>query len=168
MLSRSMPCLSDVLLPYKMIKLLFWLVILLFITKSSLCYSVRAGVGKRAVDRSFFRLEAGFGKPKVTTLDKVDNTPQPNTPCACDSGKVYEECCKPVHDGLHLNLNPVQVIRGRFSALCYGVVPFLVKSTHPDAKDYVGEDEGSEKFRSKKTKRTIWEKEVSQAILSLR
>jgi hypothetical protein len=146
-------------------QIILLLVLFLVATETSLSYSLvpsKHVVSSKAMPhhRSFV-LQAGFGKAKVAVDSKLDNTPKTNSPCACGSGKVYEECCKPVHDNKVTNLNPVQVIRGRFSALSYGVVDYLVKSTHPDAKDYVAEDDGNEKFRSKKTKRTIWERDVS-------
>ena len=45
----------------------------------------------------------------------------------------------------------------------YGVVPYLTRTTHPASKEYVVKDE-EVKIGSKKTKYTIWEKEVCMYV----
>lgn len=105
-------------------------------------------------------LYAGFGKPKEV-VEQTSRVPKKGTvPCACGSGKQYDQCCQPFHTNAVEPSNPVQVIRARFSALNYGIVQFLTKTTHPDNRDYVSEEDDYVQIGSKKTKRTIWEKEV--------
>lgn len=55
----------------------------------------------------------------------------------------------------------VQVVRARFSALSYGIVSYLCKTTHPNNNAYVSPSDDELKVGSKKTKRIIWEKEVN-------
>ena len=102
---------------------------------------------------------AGFGKAKENTSDKNDNAQSPDSPCACGSGKVYKSCCQPYHDTPVDASSPVDIIRGRFSALCNGKGSYLIKTCHPGNKEFVPDD-NTLKVGSKKTKRMIWEKEV--------
>jgi len=104
-------------------------------------------------------LQAGFGKPRES-IEQASRIPWGGDQCSCGSGKQYSECCQQYHNNSKDPTNPVQVIRARFSALTYGVVPFLTKTTHPDNREYVSEDNDYIQVGSKKTKRTIWEKEV--------
>ena len=111
---------------------------------------------------SKYRLHmAGFGKKEVVKIET--NTLAPpisnSEKCICGSGKSYGDCCKPFHDNLQEASNLVQLIRGRFSALNYGVSSYLIKTTHPDNKEYVSKDDDS-RLNSKKSKFTIWEREV--------
>jgi uncharacterized protein YchJ len=109
---------------------------------------------------------AGFGAKKEVKIENKNLVPPANTKCACSSGKNYEDCCKPLHDNVHEATNLIQLIRGRFSALNYGVVPYLIKTTHPDNKEYVSKDDDS-RLSTKKSKLTIWEREVIYDIYSL-
>ena len=88
-----------------------------------------------------FSINAGFGK----TSEPVTKTkiPPSDELCACKSGKAYGECCKPYHDGLVIATNPIAVIRSRFSGLSYAIVDYIMKTTHPDHKDYCNEEQVS-------------------------
>ena len=44
--------------------------------------------------------------------------------CPCDTGKPYEECCKPLHEGT-LATNPLALMRSRYSAFALSLVPYL-------------------------------------------
>lgn len=102
---------------------------------------------------------AGFGKPKESS-EKKESGPSADAPCACGSGKAYKSCCQPFHDTAVDASTPVEIIRGRFSALCAGKGSYLIKTCHPDSKEYIPDD-NTLKVGSKKTKRMIWEKEVT-------
>ena len=81
-------------------------------------------------------LYAGFGQSSSSSKPKT-NIPSANDPCACTSGKTYGDCCKEYHDGTKIATHPVAVVRSRFSGLSYGLVPYLMSTTHPSHKDYV-------------------------------
>jgi uncharacterized protein YchJ len=113
---------------------------------------------------------AGFGKPQEKKLDKVTiskygkesslKAPEDGTaPCACGSGMSYSTCCQPAHNSYGPELTAMQVERARFSAVVYGLVPFIMESTHPDMKDYVAPDEINSKIG--RSKRDIWLKNLN-------
>ena len=87
---------------------------------------------------------AGFGTatPKKSTMN---NAPTPDTLCACGTGKTYGSCCQPYHIGTTVPLEPVDVVRARFSALPYCLPDYLIKTTHPDNKEFVAEDRVSKR-----------------------
>mmetsp|Transcript_9065 Transcript_9065/g.9114 ORF Transcript_9065/g.9114 Transcript_9065/m.9114 type:complete len:232 (+) Transcript_9065:63-758(+) len=101
-------------------------------------------------DHRQFSLSAGFGQKKELTT-KVP--PLPETPCACTSGKTYGDCCKPYHDGVSYPEDPVLLVRSRFSALSYSLVPYVMKTTHPSHKEFIPEE--------KVSKRKTWTKNLS-------
>lgn len=113
---------------------------------------------------------AGFGKANGKKYDKVTvskygkeytlKAPEDgNTPCACGSGLSYNKCCQPVHDSYGPAVTPEQVARARFTAVVYGLVPFMMQSTHPDMKDYVAPDTIDNKIG--RGKRDIWLKNIN-------
>mmetsp|Transcript_28994 Transcript_28994/g.27777 ORF Transcript_28994/g.27777 Transcript_28994/m.27777 type:complete len:245 (-) Transcript_28994:114-848(-) len=94
---------------------------------------------------------AGFGAKKevvVTTTRPADAA----APCACGSGALYGECCQPFHTGKATPPNPVKMVRSRFSALVYKVIPYMMLTTAPTHKEYVDIDQ--------KSKRKTWEKDL--------
>ena len=105
----------------------------------------------------------GFGK-SIEKLQEFNRFPKINHPCSCGSQVLYKECCHSFHNNIINPINPIQVIRGRFSALVYGVIPFIIKTTHPDNKEYIAEEDTHMMFGSTKTKRIVWEKEVISHI----
>lgn len=51
--------------------------------------------------------------------------------CPCHSGKPYEECCKPYHDGAFAP-NALALMRSRYSAYALGLSSYIMNTTHPD------------------------------------
>lgn len=49
--------------------------------------------------------------------------------CPCKSGKTYEMCCKPLHDG-SLPDNALQLMRSRYSAYALGNPDYIMRTTH--------------------------------------
>ena len=96
------------------------------------------------------RLYAGFGK-KVTTEQENDNQYKKRVPldgssedCKCGSGKKYSDCCEQFHKSFAtISPNPVQLVRSRFSALCYNIPEYMMKTTHPKHKEYASEEQQS-------------------------
>ncbi|WP_298635984.1 YchJ family metal-binding protein [uncultured Umboniibacter sp.] len=44
--------------------------------------------------------------------------------CPCDTGKPYQACCKPLHEGT-LAASPLALMRSRFSAFALNLIPYL-------------------------------------------
>ena len=67
-------------------------------------------------------------------------------PCPCrhqeqqqptnDPIVLYKDCCAPYHSGERLPESPERVLRSRYSAFCYRIIPFILQTTHPDCSDY--------------------------------
>lgn len=53
-----------------------------------------------------------------------------NRSCPCHSGKLYQACCKPYHEG-RLPENALILMRSRYSAYALGLIDFIIKTTHP-------------------------------------
>ncbi len=99
---------------------------------------------------------AGFGKKEaaVSTEHVVDGSSQ----CLCGSGSVYSDCCGKYHaEGAPNPTTPEALVRARFSAFVYMKIGYLLRSTHPESKDYCLEEEV---VGSKRTKRQIWKKQL--------
>ncbi|MCA9964087.1 MAG: SEC-C domain-containing protein [Anaerolineales bacterium] len=52
--------------------------------------------------------------------------------CPCKSGKPYQACCQPFHDG-QKPPTPLALMRSRFAAYALGKVRYIVKTEHPDS-----------------------------------
>jgi SEC-C motif domain protein len=50
--------------------------------------------------------------------------------CPCCSGKNYEVCCKPFHDGLPAP-TPLALMRSRYAGYALGLFDYILKTTHP-------------------------------------
>lgn len=55
--------------------------------------------------------------------------------CVCFSGKKYEECCKPFHQG-KLPENALLLMRSRFSAYVLNIPEYIIETTHPASPQY--------------------------------
>lgn len=49
--------------------------------------------------------------------------------CPCHSGKGYEQCCKPFHEGA-LPAKAVELMRSRYSAYALGLADYIQRTTH--------------------------------------
>lgn len=56
--------------------------------------------------------------------------------CPCQSGKEYQECCKPYHKG-HLPEKALALMRSRYSAYAMGLADYIIDTTHPDNSQYL-------------------------------
>lgn len=50
--------------------------------------------------------------------------------CPCTSGKFYDACCKPFHEGVHAP-NPLLLMRSRFAAFALNLPDYIIETTHP-------------------------------------
>jgi len=60
--------------------------------------------------------------------------PYDSTPCACDSGESYANCCFPLHKGLVKAQTPEALLRSRYTAYLHGFPKYLLSSTHPSSE----------------------------------
>jgi len=51
-------------------------------------------------------------------------------PCPCGTGKAYEACCKPFHQG-ELPDSALKLMRSRYSAYALGLPAYIIFTTHP-------------------------------------
>ena len=78
------------------------------------------------------KLHAGFGKKEIV-VSKDSSAPKDTDACACGSTKSYQDCCKQFHTfSATRPANPVELVRSRFSSLCYkNMMPYMIATTHP-------------------------------------
>lgn len=97
-------------------------------------------------------LFAGFGAPKRIDTSN-SRIPISEVNCACGTGKTYGDCCQKYHDKRENPMDLETMVRSRFSAYAYGIISYIVDTTHPSHKDYVNEE--------KKGKRKSWIKDLA-------
>lgn len=54
-------------------------------------------------------------------------------PCPCGSGRVYDACCGPLHEGAEARTAEA-LMRSRFSAFALGLAEYLLASWHPSTR----------------------------------
>jgi SEC-C motif-containing protein len=65
-------------------------------------------------------------------------------PCPCHSGKSYENCCRPYHDG-QLAENALVLMRSRYSAYALNLPAYIIATTHPENVFYTKDTAAWEK-----------------------
>ena len=63
---------------------------------------------------------------------------KPHDLCPCCSGKPYETCCKPFHQG-KLPKTAQQLMRSRYSAYALNIPDYIIETTHPASPQYMGD-----------------------------
>ncbi len=56
---------------------------------------------------------------------------QPEESCPCYSGKSYDECCRPFHEG-GAAPTAVALMRSRYSGYALGKTDYIIATTHPE------------------------------------
>ena len=57
--------------------------------------------------------------------------------CPCHSGKPYEECCKPLHDGKPAE-NALLLMRSRYAAYALGLADYIIRTgANPQNRDEI-------------------------------
>lgn len=80
------------------------------------------------------KTKKSFGKPEKGSGDAATNV------CPCGGGeesKLYPECCARYHGGV-VEPDAATLMKARFTAYSLGVVPYVVKTTHPKNPDFEG------------------------------
>ncbi len=55
--------------------------------------------------------------------------------CPCKSGKSYEECCKPFHQG-KLPETALKLMRSRYAAYALCMPDYIIHTTHPESPEF--------------------------------
>eukprot|EP00550_Attheya_septentrionalis_P003863 CAMPEP_0198285868 /NCGR_PEP_ID=MMETSP1449-20131203/5116_1 /TAXON_ID=420275 /ORGANISM="Attheya septentrionalis, Strain CCMP2084" /LENGTH=225 /DNA_ID=CAMNT_0043983475 /DNA_START=94 /DNA_END=771 /DNA_ORIENTATION=+ len=86
----------------------------------------------------------GFGAAPAQVFDEVvsrfkTRIPEdaPSSPCPCGSGATYAKCCAPYHGGEKFAESATAVLRSRFTAFTWRIIPYVIDSTHPTCRDYM-------------------------------
>lgn len=66
--------------------------------------------------------------------------------CPCMSGKTYESCCKPYHEGKSAP-DVLSLMRSRYSGYFFHLGKYIIDTTHKDNVNY-------------KEDKVLWEKEI--------
>jgi len=91
---------------------------------------------------------AGFGAPKPApkTLEEVvrgfgNRLPaDPSvTACACGSGELYADCCRPYHVGDQQTETPEAALRARWTAFAYRLPIYIINSTDKSNSEYMSD-----------------------------
>ncbi|MDP1835761.1 MAG: YchJ family metal-binding protein [Chlamydiales bacterium] len=53
-----------------------------------------------------------------------------STICPCGSGKLYDTCCRPFHEGLRPS-TALELMRSRYSAYVKHLATYIIDTTHP-------------------------------------
>ena len=113
--------------------------LLLCILRPASGFAARKKGGKKSVPSNPSK---GFG-PTPPTFEEVvatfktrlgqDSTEEK---CPCGSGSLYGDCCSPYHSGLKFPESPSNVLKTRYSAFYYRIIPYIISTTHPVCRDY--------------------------------
>ena len=110
----------------------------LFAAKKKKTKKKKNSTGSKVVGSS------GFGQstqPKVEDLNFPTRVP-PNAleqPCPCGTkgpSTTYKECCHPFHNQDIKPQSPMDVLRSRYTAFVWRMIPYVIKTTHPSSRDY--------------------------------
>ena len=58
--------------------------------------------------------------------------PDLESPCLCQSGKLFQDCCHPFLTGEQEAPTPELLMRSRYTAFCIGDASYLTKTWHPE------------------------------------
>lgn len=99
------------------------------------------------------RTSKGFGSAPLTFAQVVQGfkTRLPNNieaiECPCGSlmedsttRRLYQDCCRPIHQGVRPCSRPLDVLRSRYSAFSYRIIPHIIATTHETHSDYQNDD----------------------------
>eukprot|EP00977_Amphora_coffeiformis_P009578 scaffold2205_cov167-Amphora_coffeaeformis.AAC.4 len=113
--------------------------LLLCITWPTSGFAAKKKGGRKGVPSS---PSQGFG-PTPPTFDEVVaafktrlGKDTAKEKCPCGSGALYGDCCSPYHSGVKFPEAPSDVLKTRYSAFYYRIIPYIISTTHPVCRDY--------------------------------
>lgn len=77
---------------------------------------------------TFEEVVAGF-KTRLGPHANIEN-------CPCGSGLTYADCCYPYHAGKKAPEEPQAVLKTRYSAFYFRLIPYIIATTHPECRDF--------------------------------
>ena len=110
-------------------------------TSTSLA-AAKGGGGKKKKSKRSAQTTKGFGAPppKLEEVLASFKTRIPedadSQPCPCGTGKVYRECCGPLHKGDKLCLTMTDVLRSRYTAFSWRNIKYVMDTTHKTCRDH--------------------------------
>ena len=117
---------------------LFFILVLLCLARPTSGFAAKKKGGNKGVASS----PKGFGE-KPPTFEEVIATfktrigqDTAKEKCPCGSGSLYGDCCSPYHSGLKFPEAPSDVLKTRYSAFYYRIIPYIISTTHPVGRDY--------------------------------
>eukprot|EP00188_Purpureofilum_apyrenoidigerum_P001943 Plantae.Rhodophyta-Purpureofilum_apyrenoidigerum.ctg21228.p1 GENE.Plantae.Rhodophyta-Purpureofilum_apyrenoidigerum.ctg21228~~Plantae.Rhodophyta-Purpureofilum_apyrenoidigerum.ctg21228.p1 ORF type:complete len:250 (-),score=10.03 Plantae.Rhodophyta-Purpureofilum_apyrenoidigerum.ctg21228:169-918(-) len=115
-----------------------------------------SGLNSQVSRFSFFRRDTIATEVPDKLKPNIDAIPcgTERSPCKCDSGKMYSECCLSYHAGKTYPRTPTALIRARFSAYANNLPEFVLLTTSAQSKDWVDPDKSVEWTR--------WREQVSE------
>ena len=57
-----------------------------------------------------------------------------STPCPCQSGQLYQDCCQPFHQGERPAPDPEALMRSRYSAFALALTDYLASTWAPETR----------------------------------
>eukprot|EP00601_Ochromonadales_sp_CCMP2298_P004669 CAMPEP_0173191942 /NCGR_PEP_ID=MMETSP1141-20130122/13158_1 /TAXON_ID=483371 /ORGANISM="non described non described, Strain CCMP2298" /LENGTH=278 /DNA_ID=CAMNT_0014116173 /DNA_START=1 /DNA_END=837 /DNA_ORIENTATION=+ len=110
------------------------------------------GAPKKAGDSAPGAPSAGFSNKQIKQIFST-------SPCPCESGRPYGECCEPHHKRVveYDDLDPVTITRARYSAYALGTPDYVIETSHTSNRDYQRHrTEGRDPSKAYK----MWKKEI--------
>mmetsp|Transcript_30341 Transcript_30341/g.44310 ORF Transcript_30341/g.44310 Transcript_30341/m.44310 type:complete len:255 (+) Transcript_30341:158-922(+) len=105
--------------------------------------AAKGGGKKKKPKRATAQTTKGFGAPPPKLDDvlaafqtRIPKADADAAPCPCGTGKVYGECCGPLHNGDRVCSTMTDVLRSRYSAFSWRNVKYVMSTTHPSCRDY--------------------------------
>lgn len=86
----------------------------------------------------------------------------PDSNCPCGSGTSYGKCCSPFHSHEQEPLDPVALIRSRYSAYALENLDYIVETTSSNSPDYLAYIESPIGARNGKKK---WIKDIRRNMI---
>ena len=102
------------------------------------------GAGSKKKSAGVASSVKGFGA-KPPTFEEVVATFKtrmgPNAltekcPCGTTKDALYQDCCAPFHSGNKVPQQPLEVLKTRYTAFYFRLVPYIIQTTHPVCRDY--------------------------------
>ncbi|HIP76481.1 MAG TPA: SecC motif-containing protein [Psychromonas hadalis] len=86
----------------------------------------------------------------------------PDSPCPCKSGDLYQDCCQPLHAGKAIAKTSKQLMQSRFSAFMLQQGNYLFTTYHPDYRAVLTPELLSEKTLNWKNLEIVNSKETAK------
>jgi SEC-C motif-containing protein len=114
------------------------------------------GFAAKKPSKNVAKTSKGFGSAPPTLEDFVKgfrtrlptNAEELACPCGATHGisasngavaekrLLYKDCCQPIHRNTRSCTSPLDVLRSRYSAFCYRLIPHIIATTHSSCRDY--------------------------------